>query len=128
MRDPVDLSDLLGTRVLVVEDNDEHRFLLSSHLAKRGCAVTSTCSAEEAMLNYSSLDPRIVFVDVQMPGMSGFEFVEWLRALEGTSPRIVTTSVLDPSDHPLGDAILEKPFSRARVNQILDDYLVILNS
>jgi CheY-like chemotaxis protein len=128
MRDPVDPRNLLGTRVLIVEDNDEHRFLLNSHLTKRGCAVTSSSSAEDAMLEYSALNPSIVFIDVQMPGMSGFEFVEWLRTLEGPCPRIVTTSVLDPSDHPLGDAILEKPFSRARVNQILDDYLAARNA
>jgi CheY-like chemotaxis protein len=127
MRDPADPSDLLGTRVLVVEDNDEHRFLLSSHLSKSGCAVTSTSSAEEAVLGFSTLDPHIVFIDVQMPGMSGFEFVEWLRLRDGPCPRIVTTSVLDPSDHPLGDAILEKPFSRARVSQILDDYVALRN-
>ena len=128
MRDPAVPPDLLGTQVLVVEDNDEHRFLLSSHLTKRGCIVTSTSSAEEAMLGYPALDPSIVFIDVQMPGMSGFEFVEWLRTIEGPCPRIVTTSVLDPSDHPVGDAILEKPFSRAHVNEILDEYLVFRNS
>jgi len=123
MHDPVDGPDLAGTRVLIVEDNDEHRFLLASHLAKSGCVVTAASSAEEAMKSYSSVDPRIVFVDVQMPGISGFEFVTWLRALRVPLPLIVTSSVLDPADHPLGDVILEKPFTRARIGQILAQFV-----
>lgn len=115
--------ELVNTRVLVVEDNDEHRYLLTAHLEKAGCTVTSTGSAEEAIANYPETLPHIVFTDVQMPGMSGHEFVAWLRKRGLPIPRIITTSVLDPSDHPLGDAVLAKPFSRNHVNRVLDDYL-----
>jgi CheY-like chemotaxis protein len=128
MHDAVSRPQLVGTRVLIIEDNDEHRFLLEAHLTKSGCTVTSTSSAEDAMVLYPELAPDLVFVDVQMPGMSGFGFVEWLRALDSVAPRIVTTSVLDPADHPLGDAILTKPFSRACVARVLDDYLALRNS
>jgi CheY-like chemotaxis protein len=127
MHDLLD-ADLDGTPVLIVEDNDEHRFLLASHLEKAGCAVTSTGSAEEAMDRYPSVMPLIAFVDVQLPGLSGFDFVDWLRDRTGFVPRIVTTSVLDPSDHPSGDVTLAKPFSRSHVTKVLHDYLAFRNS
>jgi CheY-like chemotaxis protein len=120
--------ELVDTRVMVVEDNEEHRYLLAAHLEKAGCTVTSTGSAEEAIANYAETLPHIVFTDVQLPGMSGFEFVAWLQKQGLPIPRIVTTSVLDPSDHPSADAALAKPFSRSHVQRVLDDYLAVRNS
>jgi CheY-like chemotaxis protein len=132
MSDPstpdLSIPELMGTRVLIVEDNDEHRYLLAAHLEKGGCTVTSTSSGEEAMERYATALPDIVFVDVQLPGMSGHDFVDWLRERGAPAPRIVTASVLDPSDHPMGDVALPKPFSRNHVNKILEDYVAYRKS
>jgi CheY-like chemotaxis protein len=122
------IPELVGTRVLIVEDNDEHRYLLEAHLEKAGCSVTSTGSAEEAMQRYAAVLPNIAFVDVQLPGLSGHDFVDWLRERGAPVPCIVTASVLDPSDHPSGDIALAKPFSRSHVNKILEDYVAYRKS
>lgn len=128
MSNPETRPELTDTRVLVVEDNEEHRYLLAAHLEKAGCTVASTGSAEEAIETYPQTLPHIVFTDVQLPGMSGFEFVTWLRERGLPIPCIVTTSVLDPSDHPSGDITLAKPFSRSQVHRVLDDFLALRNS
>lgn len=123
MDSPEFRPELVDTRAMIVEDNDEHRYLLAAHLEKAGASVTSTSSAEEAIASYAAVMPDIIFIDLQMPGMSGFEFVAWLHEQGYPRPCVVTTSVLDPSDHPTGDMTLAKPFSRNHVLSVLDDYL-----
>lgn len=128
MASPELRPELVNTRAMIVEDNDEHRYLLMAHLEKAGCSVTSTSSAEEAIEAYPTARPEIVFLDIQMPGMSGFEFVAWLQAQGYPRPCVVTTSVLDPADHPDGDMALAKPFSRGQVLDVLDGYLATRRS
>lgn len=123
MQSPDFRPDLVDTRAMIVEDNEEHRYLLAAHLEKAGATVSSTSSAEEAVAAYATVLPDIIFIDLQLPGMSGFEFVTWLHEQGYPRPCVVTTSVLDPSDHPAGDMALAKPFSRNHVLTVLDGYL-----
>ncbi len=77
--------------LLVVDDDKSFREALGSALAKRGFAVTLAQDAAAAEL----LARRTVFeyavVDVRMPGLSGIELVERLRAIDEGTRIIVLT-------------------------------------
>jgi two-component system sensor histidine kinase RpfC len=71
--------------ILSVEDQRPNRIMLQSILSKAGHRATM-CSDPERALNYlleESFD--LIILDIHMPGLSGIEIVQRLRALEVTS-------------------------------------------
>ncbi len=73
-----------GTRVLVVDDNETNRLILNEMLSNWGMVVTLADSGELALSQLQSSKERgepfgLVISDVNMPEMSGYEFVEKLR-------------------------------------------------
>ena len=71
----------MSARILVVDDDRATREVLKDKLASLGHQVTDVASAEEALSQLKSLEPRIVLTDVRMPGMSGIDLLEKLRSV-----------------------------------------------
>lgn len=67
-------------RVLVVDDSRMQRKILSTQLARSGCAVVEAGTAEEALQLCDHEPPDLVISDWMMPGMTGIEFCQQLRA------------------------------------------------
>ena len=61
-------------RVLVVDDEENIRLVLSTSLRKQGYKVEQAASAEQALEVFDRFGPDFVLADVRMPGMSGIEF------------------------------------------------------
>src|SRR5688572_7893789 len=70
-----------GTRVLVVEDDEDLRLLLIDCLTESGFDVAGAADGEEA-LSYLDRNPRpgAIILDMQMRPMSGWEFLACKRA------------------------------------------------
>jgi len=91
------------TSILVVEDNDDDSFLLTRQLARahfEDC-VTVIGNGEDAFDHLlHSPTPLAIFLDLRLPGMSGLELLEKIRATEGLAkvPVIVMTGSVDPED------------------------------
>ena len=73
-----------GTRVLVVDDNAENRQILEEILHSWAMEPTSVSGGEEALealrsARQAGAPYRLVFSDVQMPGMNGFALAERIR-------------------------------------------------
>ena len=60
---------------LVIEDNAETAFLMTAQLQTLGFAVRQVRSAEEALALPSELTPALITLDIQLPGMDGWEFL-----------------------------------------------------
>lgn len=104
--------------MLVVEDSEDQAGLLRRYLERAGCAVTVVGSAEEAIVAYRMQSPHVAVIDLQLPGMDGWELTRRLKAeLPGVA--IVITSVLDESDFPKAHATLPKPFTGEQVRRAL---------
>lgn len=72
--------DLKGVCVLIVEDHEDSRDMLRQIVASTGATVLSAANGEEAMaLLATKAPPDLVFCDLLMPRMDGYEFMEWLR-------------------------------------------------
>ncbi len=65
--------------ILVVDDEDELRTLVRYELEQRGYQVSEAESGETALEILKSMRPRIVILDIRMPGISGLEVLETIR-------------------------------------------------
>jgi two-component system, NarL family, nitrate/nitrite response regulator NarL len=92
--------------VLIVDDHDEFRRFSRTLLEAHGFDVTGEAPDGEAALAAArEQHPEIVLLDVQLPGLDGFEVARQL-ATGRNAPRVVLTSTREASDygHRLSDA------------------------
>jgi DNA-binding response OmpR family regulator len=87
-RNPLD--DGIGGRVLVVDDNATARTTHRGILARRFDVLTAA-SGKEALDRFDELQPDLVLLDADMPGMDGYETCRQLRA-RTTVPIIFATA------------------------------------
>ena len=97
----------MPSRILVVEDDEKSRRLLVDVLGHHGYEVTAVESGELGLERSTFRLPDAVLLDIQLPGISGFEVLWRLRQLEGGSrvPILaVTASVMDNDRRRIMDA------------------------
>ena len=105
-------------RILVVDDEPDIVALVVYHLAKDGYRVSSASSGSEALATARRERPALIVLDLMLPGLSGFEVLEQLRADEATVDIAVLmlTARKEEPDRIKGlslgaDDYLTKPFS-----------------
>lgn len=105
-------------RILVVDDEPDIVALVVYHLAKEGYRVSSASSGTEALATARQERPALIVLDLMLPGLSGFEVLEQLRADEATAgiAVLMLTARKEEPDRIKGlslgaDDYLTKPFS-----------------
>jgi PAS domain S-box-containing protein len=91
----LDESDLLGASILIVDDQAANIALLEQLLAETGYTrITSTLSPQEVCALHRANSYDLILLDLQMPGMDGFQVMAGLKANEADSylPVIVLTA------------------------------------
>ena len=89
-------------RLLVIEDNEDNRDIIVRRLVRRGFTVTSAINGFDGLRVAKDTLPDLILLDLQMPGMDGYEVLRQLKAFPPTAtiPVIVLTAhVLE--DHEL---------------------------
>jgi CheY-like chemotaxis protein len=71
---------LRGVRILVVDDDDDTRELVTRVLEARGAEVVAAASADEAWVAFERSVPDAMLVDIAMPVEDGFSFIRRVRA------------------------------------------------
>ena len=71
-------------RILLVEDNELSRDMLSRRLARRGFEMIEAPDAEQALVLAAADAPDLILMDLSLPGMDGLEAVTRLRAAPAT--------------------------------------------
>lgn len=89
-------TKLEGVRVLLVEDDDDSRNLLSLILARHGAEVISASSANEALDLFVQKAPDLVISDIGMAGEDGYELLRKLRSLPVQGSLLAPPSSLAP--------------------------------
>ena len=110
------LPSLAGTTILVVDDDLEIGLLVSKSLSPHGANVDTALSAEVALSHVSRHTPDLIFVDLIMPEMSGFELISRLRARPETEdvPIIVLSAKkIDEDDIRTLDGQIDRFISKA---------------
>src|SRR4051794_18666 len=108
-----------GASVLIVDDDDSVRDLFTRALAGQGFVVRSAASGEEALQLIAHDLPRLIVLDLMMPGINGIEVLAAIRRRPQTAalPVLVTTATArayDLRDYP-PVRVLRKPFELARL-------------
>ncbi len=111
--------------VLIVDDDDISQFLLQSKLKKQSFAKKYHAfeSAQEALqfLENHKDDPDelpdLVFLDINMPEMNSWEFLEKYETITFSLSKEVRVCILTSS-------VFEKDIKRAKANPLIDEYLV----
>ncbi|WP_046865535.1 phosphate regulon transcriptional regulator PhoB [Microvirga massiliensis] len=120
----------MGTRVLIVEDEEPLTLLLRYNLEAEGYEVDSVARGDEADLRLREQVPDLVLLDWMLPGLSGIELCRRIRARRETEqlPIIMLTARGEEGDRVRGlatgaDDYIVKPFSvpelLARVRSLL---------
>ena len=83
--------------ILIVDDDDDVREILAETLEEFGYRVIRAGSGEEALQCLDRQDgPDMIITDVRMPGMSGLELAQKVRARDERSLPLVTPLCLTP--------------------------------
>src|SRR5512133_1126056 len=91
----INLSDMLSARSLVVDDQEANVLLLEQMLSDAGyTTVTSTMNPQVVCALHSEHQYDLILLDLQMPGMDGFQVMEGLKTIETDSyvPILVITA------------------------------------
>jgi DNA-binding NarL/FixJ family response regulator len=72
-------ADQVGPRVLVVDDDDRTRALVVHLLERAGFEIVESDRGQEALRLAADNPPQLALLDVQMPGISGYEVCAELR-------------------------------------------------
>jgi DNA-binding response OmpR family regulator len=117
----------MKARILVIEDMKEMGELIRLYLEKEGAETLLTETAEQGLEVFSKAQPDLIILDINLPGIDGFEFLHRLRR-ESNVPVMIVSARDSDEDLILGlgigaDEFVTKPFSpkvlTARVRAML---------
>jgi len=105
-------------RILIVEDQDDNRKILTDLLVNAGYEVIYAVTGDEGVAMAEAQKPDLILMDIQLPGIDGYEATRRIKAETSLShiPIIIVTSYAMSGDKQKaieagGDAYYAKPFS-----------------
>jgi protein-histidine pros-kinase len=118
-RKPVSLQPLAGARVLIVDDQEDERELLSAIFEHHGTEVRCASSVDDAFVVLELWRPNLVVSDLAMPHQDGYGLVRRLRTSDPLRelPAIAVTAHARPEDREAAlsagfDGYVSKPIDR----------------
>jgi CheY-like chemotaxis protein len=121
---------MAGEPVFIIDDNPANLKLVRLLLASQGYEVRSAADAEEALAVLREFKPKLILMDIQLPGMDGLELTRQLKAdpamrgvvivgltayaMKGDQERVLAAGC---------DGYIAKPIDTRRFPQIVAEYL-----
>ena len=119
-----------GTSILIVDDNTQNLKLARVVLANEGFDVYTASNAEDALQLLRTVTPRLILMDIQLPGMDGLELTRRLKADAATRPiRVIALTAYamkgdDEKAFAAGcDGYITKPIDVERLPVVVSSYL-----
>ncbi len=113
-----------GEKILAIEDDPEVLALYVSFFERRGYRVLSASGAMEAMnILRTNPDTRLILLDLNMPGMTGEEWMAWYFQQEMKAPVVVASGKGDILSVTKGNnitAALTKPFHMEELQELVE--------
>ena len=111
-------------KILAIEDDPEVLSLYKTYLQKKGYEVLSASGAVEGMsLLQSHPDTRLILLDLNLPGMSGEEWITWYQKQGKQTPVVVASGKGDILTITKGNsmtAALTKPFHMEELQELIE--------
>jgi two-component system KDP operon response regulator KdpE len=104
-----------GELILIVEDEPEFRELVELWVTRHGWRTAVAVDGSEAIRRFAEEEPALVLLDLNLPGIDGWQVTEWIRGL-GSTPVLMVTALGAEQDVVRGleagaDDYLTKPIS-----------------
>jgi signal transduction histidine kinase/DNA-binding NarL/FixJ family response regulator/PAS domain-containing protein len=117
-------------RILVVEDSATNRFLLVRLLSQLGFAVEAVENGYEALAMWQRWQPDLIFMDIQMPVMNGYEATQKIKHSASGPKTVVVALTASVFEEQRQDALLagcddfvRKPFRREELLSTIAHHL-----
>ncbi len=123
--------------ILLVDDNEMTNFMHRVIIEKIGCAdkISIVENGEEALTyltNPQNATPELIFLDINMPVMNGWEFLEEYQDLDDSKKAKIVlfmlTTSMNPSDKQKAKnngevrGYINKPLSSSKIKTIIEQY------
>lgn len=121
--------------IMLIDDDDITNFINRKVIERTKCAesIVAVTSAMEALKNLAADPaPGLIFLDINMPAMNGWDFIEEYRKINQESPDrrviVMLTSSANPDDYARAQSLPEvsicigKPLTDAAVLEIIKKY------
>lgn len=121
-------------KILIADDNNTDRIILSRVLENLGHQVIQAHDGEHAISQFNEHQPALVLLDVLMPVYDGYEVAEIIKTQSDKPwfPIIFLTSLTEASDlakciHAGGDDFVSKPINKIIIKAKIDAFERIIN-
>jgi DNA-binding response OmpR family regulator len=125
----INLQNLAGLKVLLVENDRSIRKALTKALLKEGCRVDSVGSGGEGLSYLKNKSADVIISDFSLPGIDGFEFLKLAGRYGPGSIKIMVAAYgdVDPMSkvfkHGIDD-VIEKPFPYESLLYTISKHLI----
>lgn len=115
-------------KVMTVEDSGLIRSIIRKIVADAGHDVVEVSSGKDAIIKYQTDQPDIVFMDINLPGISGIDAAEEILKSD-PSAKIIMCTIVDKEEYKQkakdigAKGYIIKPFSRADILGALESNL-----
>lgn len=106
----------MSGHILLIEDNEQNRYLITFLLTNHGHEVVAAQNALDGIAKARETTPALILLDIQLPGMDGYSVARTLRGDPGLRgvPLVAVTSYAMPGDREKAMAVgftgyIEKP-------------------
>jgi len=115
----IEYNDIIGLKVMVIDDSKTIRRTAETLLKKAGCEVLTATDGFEALAKIADSHPDVIFVDIMMPRLDGYQTCSLIKHNEEfkSTPVIMLSSKDGLFDRARGRIVgseqyLTKPFTR----------------
>jgi signal transduction histidine kinase/CHASE1-domain containing sensor protein len=123
----LELPDLTNKTILVAEDNKINQLVVCAMLAPTNANIVIASNGLEAVSLYKSLLPDIIFMDIQMPKMDGFEACKKIKKINNQQIIIALTANVLTEQKQLYNQFFDGYVSKPIEKQALMQSLHIMN-
>jgi two-component system cell cycle response regulator DivK len=120
---------MMNRTILLIEDNEQNRYLATFLLEKHGCRVLSAADGPQGIKLASTENPDLILLDIQLPLMDGYAVAQALRQVKALSstPIVAVTSYAQMGDREKTldagcNGYLEKPINPETFVSELEPY------
>ena len=112
-------------RVFVCDDSAEYRYVLRAVLSDAGATIVGeACDGRECLQAAPAADPALVLLDLNMPAMTGWEVLPWLRRKLPDAKIVILSTLSAPGLEQRAlwmgaDAYIIKPLDAFQIPRLL---------
>jgi signal transduction histidine kinase/CheY-like chemotaxis protein len=116
-------------RILVVDDSRDNRALLQQMLESTGFEVKTAESGQPAVEIYQSWHPNLIWMDIRMPGVDGYQATRLIKGSKEPATKIIAVTASTFEDERARvleanfDDFLRKPFSESEIYELIAKHL-----